>query len=67
MEYKINNIKCTFTGSNKLRQCSTASLVSVCDILVKSSITRHSTRFNSLGIHNLFANSNKFRHLSAEI
>lgn len=58
----------TLTGSNNLKQCSTASFPSLFnDKRDRSSITLHSTRFTSLGKHSLFANSNKFRHFVADI
>lgn len=56
----------TFTDSSKLKHNSTASLVSICEIFVKFSMTRHSIRLRSLGKHKRFASSKRFKHLSAD-
>jgi len=57
----------TLTGSNNFRQWSTVSLVSFCEIIVRSSITRHSIRLIRRGRHNRLANSSKLRHFTAEM
>lgn len=57
----------TLTGSRRCKQFLTDSMVSLCEIFVKSSTTRHSIKLISRGKHSRFATSNKFKHLSVDI
>lgn len=57
----------TLTGSKSCKQFLTVSIVSFCEIFVKSSMTRHSIKFIKRGKHKRFASSNKFKHLSVDI